>query len=328
MFRFRSPEYLYLLVILPLLAFIFFHYMRSRKKKLQSFGSIELLKKFLSDLSIKKYYIKFWIIFICTILFILIIAEPQFSFKLKTEKKYGIEILVCLDVSNSMLSTDIIPTRLDKAKQILACLIDKLENNKIGLIVFAGNAFIQLPITSDYISAKIFLSSIHPSMISTQGTSIAQAINLAIKSFTPSENIKKTIILITDGEDHENYSIAAAKKAIKKGINIDILGIGTIHGSPIPIHNGYLKDKNGNLVLSKLNENLCKKITDIGNGIYIRVENTNNTLKILQKELNKKEKSYLKSKIYSYDEKYEVLAWPLLFLLIIEIFISKKLIKL
>jgi Ca-activated chloride channel family protein len=224
-----------------------------------------------------------------------------------------------------MLSTDVSPTRLDKAKQILSRLVDNLDNDKIGLIVFAGDAFIQLPITSDYISAKMFLSSFSPAMVPTQGTAIGSAINLATKSFSPSETAEKTIILITDGEDHQDNSVAAAEEAAKKNITVNVLGIGSPQGSPIPTANGYLKDKEGNMVLTKLDEKIAQDVAVAGQGVYIRVDNTNNALKVLQKELDKKTKSEVESKVYSsYDEKYAIPAWILLCLLLVEFFILDR----
>jgi Ca-activated chloride channel family protein len=299
--------------------------MYRKKKALKKFGTMQLLRALMPDVALKKQYIKFWMLFICAGLFILVIAGPQFGSQLKTVKKQGIEVMVCLDVSNSMLSTDVSPTRLGKAKQILSRLVDDLENDKIGLIVFAGDAFIQLPITSDYVSAKMFLSSIDPSMVPTQGTAIGSAINLAMRSFTPNENSEKTIILITDGEDHEDNAKGAAEEAAKKGITVNVLGIGSIEGSPIPTNNGYMKDKDGNMILTKLNEEMCQEIAVAGNGMYARTDNTNNALKALQKELDKKNKSEVESKVYSsYDEKYQIPAWILLFLLVAEFFILDR----
>ncbi|GHT47358.1 membrane protein [Bacteroidia bacterium] len=325
MFRFEHSEYLYLLLVLPVFLAIFTYYMRGKKKALKRFGTMNLLRSLMPEVALKKQYFKFWILFICTGLFILVIAGPQFGSKLETVKKQGIEVMVCLDVSNSMLSTDISPSRLDKAKQILSRLVDDLNNDKIGLIVFAGDAYIQLPITSDYVSAKMFLSSINPSMVPTQGTAIGSAINLALKSFSPSETSEKTIILITDGEDHEDNSIGAAEEAANKGITVNVLGIGSIQGSPIPTSNGYLKDKDGNMVLTKLDEKMAQDIAVAGKGMYVRTDNTNNALKALQKELDKKAKSEVESKVYSsYDEKYQIPAWILLFLLVAEFFILDR----
>ena len=325
MFRFEHPNYLYLFLLLPLMLAVFLYFMQGKKKALKKFGNMQLLRALMPDVALKKQYVKFWLLLICAGLFILVIAGPQFGSKLETVKKQGIEVIVCLDVSNSMLSTDISPTRLDKAKQILSRLVDNLSNDKIGLIVFAGDAYIQIPITSDYVSAKMFLSAIKPSMVPTQGTAIGTAINLAVKSFTPSETSEKTIILITDGEDHEDNSVGAAAAAAEKGVTVNVLGIGSLQGSPIPTNNGYFKDKDGNMVLTKLNETMCEEIAASGKGIYVRVDNTNNALKVLQKELETKTKSEVESRVYSsYDEKYQIPAAFLLLLLVAEFFIFER----
>ncbi|MDR2682939.1 MAG: VWA domain-containing protein [Dysgonamonadaceae bacterium] len=325
MFRFEHPEYLYLLLVLPVLLGFFIFYMKSKKRALKRFGEMPLLRALMPEVALKKQHFKFWLLLISSGLFVLVIAGPQFGSKLETVKKQGIEVMVCLDVSNSMLSTDVNPTRLDKAKQILSRLVDNLTNDKIGLIVFAGDAYIQLPITSDYVSAKMFLSSIHPAMVPTQGTAIGSAINLAVKSFSPNESSEKTIILITDGEDHEANSKEAAEEAAKKGITVNVMGIGSPQGSPIPTSDGYMKDKDGNMVLTKLNEKMAQDIAVAGKGMYVRTDNTNNALKALQKELDKKTKSEVESKVYSsYDEKYAIPAWTLLFLLVVEFFILDR----
>jgi Ca-activated chloride channel family protein len=325
MFRFEHSAYLYLLLVVPVMLAIFIYYMRSKKSALKRFGNMLLLKALMPDVALKKQYVKCWILLFCAALFVLVIAGPQFGSKLEIVKKQGIEVIVCLDVSNSMLATDVKPSRLDRAKQLLSRLVDNLTNDKIGLIVFAGDAFVQLPITSDYVSAKMFLSSINPSMVPTQGTAIGTAINLAVRSFTPNENSEKTIILITDGENHEDNAIGAAEEAVKKGITVNVLGVGTIEGAPVPTKNGYLKDKEGNMVITALNETMCKDIAIAGKGMYAQTDNTNNALKALQKELNKKNKSEVESRTYSsYDEKYGIPAWLLLFLLVVEFFILER----
>jgi Ca-activated chloride channel family protein len=294
-----------------------------KKRNLKRFGDMQIIRALMPDVALKKQHLKFWLLFTCTALFILVIAGPQFGSRLETTKKQGIEVMICLDVSNSMMSTDISPSRLDKSKLILSKLIDDLKNDKIGLIVFAGDAFIQLPITSDYVSAKMFLSSINPSMVPTQGTAIGSAINLAIRSFTPNEGSEKTIILLTDGENHEDDALGATKAATEKGIKVNVLGIGSVQGGPIPAPgtNGFQRDNEGNMVITKLNEQMCQEIAAAGNGMYARTDNTNNALKALQKELDKLNKSEVDSKIYSsYDEKYQIPAWILLFLLVVEFF--------
>ena len=248
-------------------------------------------------------------------------AGPQFGSKLETVKRQGVEIMVCLDVSNSMLAEDVSPDRLSKAKQMLSKLTDGFSNDKVGLIVFAGDAFTQLPITSDYVSAKMFLSSINPSMVSTQGTAIGAAINLAMRSFTPSETSDKAIILITDGENHEDDAVKAAAAAAEKGIHVNIVGMGDPKGSPIPVDssNNYMKDKDGNVVITKLNEEMCQEIAAAGHGTYVRADNTNSALRALQKEIDKMNKSELDSKVYSeYDERFQTFAWIALILLLVD----------
>ncbi len=327
MFRFEHPEYLYFLLIVPVLLFLFIFSMIQKKKALKRFGYMPTIRRLMPDVSLKKQYYKFWIILACVTLMVLVIARPQFGSKLETVKKQGVEVMVCLDVSNSMMSQDITPTRLDKSKQILSKLVDNLKDDKIGLIVFAGDAFIQLPITSDYASAKMFLSSINPSMVPTQGTAIGAAINLAMRSFTPSETSAKTIILITDGENHEDDATGAAKTAIEKNIRVNVLGVGDPKGSPIPIggNNNFLKDAQGNVVITQLNEEMCKEIALAGGGMYTRTDNTNSALKAIQKEIDKMNKSDIESRVYSdYDEKYQILGWIALFLLVFEFFILDR----
>jgi Ca-activated chloride channel family protein len=210
---------------------------------------------------------------------------------------------------------------------MLSRLTDDLDNDKIGLIVFAGDAFTQIPITSDYISAKMFLSSINPSMVSTQGTAIGAAINLSMRSFTPDETIGKTIVLITDGENHEDDAVGAAAAAAEKGVKVNIIGIGTPQGVPIPVgsNTNFFKDKAGNVVITQLNETMCQEIAQAGRGLYVRADNTNNALKALQNELNKMSKSEVESQVYSeYDERFPTLAWIALVLLVIEFLTSER----
>ena len=319
MFRFAHPDFLYLLFLLPALVAFYVYAMIVKKKAIKKYGNPTLLAELMPEVSTKRQHLKFWLLFGAITMVIFIIAGPQFGSKLETVKRQGVEIMVCLDVSNSMLAEDVSPNRLDKAKQMLSRLTDGFTNDKVGLIVFAGDAFTQLPITSDYISAKMFLSSINPSMVSTQGTAIGAAINLAARSFTPDETTDKAIILITDGENHEDDAIGAAKVAAEKGIHVNIVGMGDPKGSPIPIQgsNNYMKDKDGNVVITKLNEQMGQEIAAAGNGMYVRADNTNSALKALQKEIEKMNKTELDSKVYSeYDEQFQIFAWIALFLLI------------
>lgn len=321
MFRFANPEFLYLLFILPVLIGFYVYSNILKKKAIRKYGNPALLAELMPEVSPKRQYWKFWTLFVAITVVIFVIAGPQFGSKLETVKRQGVEIMVCLDVSNSMLAEDVAPNRLDKAKQMLSRLTDGFSNDKVGLIVFAGDAFTQLPITADYISAKMFLSSISPSMVSSQGTAIGAAINLATRSFTPDEASDKAIILITDGENHEDDAIGAAKKAAEKDIRVNIVGMGQPQGAPIPVggSNNFLKDKDGNVVVTKLNEQMCQEIAAAGNGMYVRADNTNSALRALQSEIDKMNKSEIDSKIYSeYDEQFQILAWIALFLLIAE----------
>jgi Ca-activated chloride channel family protein len=327
MFRFEHPDYLYLFFLLPVLLAIFQYAVYVKKRNLKRFGEKETIHILMPDASFKKQYLKFGLLFFSLILFIFVVAGPQFGSRLETVKKQGIEVVICLDVSNSMLATDVSPSRLDRSKQLLSRLIDNLRDDKIGLIVFAGDAFVQLPITSDHISAKMFLSSIDPAMVPVQGTAIGAAINLAIRSFTPNEQTEKAIILITDGENHEDDAIGATKAAAEKGIQVNVLGVGSVQGAPIPVRgtNNYHRDSEGNMVITRLNEQMCQDIAVAGNGMYARTDNTNNALRVLQGELVKLDKSVVESRVYtSFDEKYQIPAWILLFILVTEFFVLDR----
>lgn len=321
MFRFAHPDFLYLLFLVPTLVVFFFYVCLAKRRAIKRYGNPALLAQLMPEVSPARQHLKFWLLSGAITMVIFIMAGPQFGTKLETVKRQGVEIMVCLDVSNSMLAEDVSPNRLDKAKQMLSRLTDGFTNDKVGLIVFAGDAFTQLPITSDYISAKMFLSSINPSMIATQGTAIGAAINLAARSFTPNESSDKAIVLITDGENHEDDAVGAAKAAAEKGIHVNIVGMGDPKGAPIPIagSNNYMKDSEGNVVITKLNEEMAQGIAAAGNGMYVRADNTNSALKALQQEIEKMNKTELDSKVYSeYDEQFQVFAWIALFLLLVE----------
>lgn len=326
MFRFEDPIYLWLLLIVPLSAVIRFGVWRQRKKKLQAFGDLELIKEMMMGVSAYRPTVKFWLLQTALALLILMLARPQMGSKISHEKRNGIETIIALDISNSMLCQDVAPTRLDKSKLLVENLVDKFTNDKIGLIVFAGDAFVQLPITSDYVSAKMFLQNIDPSLIATQGTDIAHAINLSISSFTQQENVGKAIIIITDGEDHEGGAIEAAAAAKKKGINVFILGVGTTAGAPIPDGNGgYMKDASGQTVMTALNEQMCREIAQAGSGTYIHVDNTNDAQEKLNNELTKLQKGETESVIYSeYDEQFQAFGILIVLLLIIEVCLLER----
>lgn len=321
MFRFEDPIYLYCLAIIPLMVIIRWLMVRQQKKRLRRFGDPELVRQLMPDVSRFRPLLKFCFLLTALALLIVMVARPQFGTKISHEKRTGIETIIAMDISNSMLAEDVAPSRLDRSKMMVENLVDNFTNDKIGLIVFAGEAFIQLPITSDYVSAKMFLSSIDPSMIATQGTDIATAVSMASHSFTQDEGVGKAIIVITDGEDHEGGALEAAKEAKERGQRVYVLGVGSTKGAPIPTGDGdYMKDNTGQTVMTGLNEEMCHQIAEAGGGAYIHVENNSSAQEKLDEELDKLSKKEIESTIYSdYDEQFQAVGIIVLLLLIIEI---------
>ena len=326
MFRFEDPIYLWLLAAIPVLALLRFVGIRLKRKKLRRLGDAELLSQLMPNVSKYRPAVEFWLMQAALALLILLLARPQMGSKVSHDKREGIETMICLDISNSMRATDVVPSRLDKSKMLVENLVDHFTNDKIGLVVFAGDAFVQLPITSDYVSAKMFLQNIDPSLISTQGTDIGRAINLSMNSFTQQDKVGRAIIVITDGADHEGGAIDAAEAARKKGIRVFILGVGDPKGAPIPTGNGgYMKDNSGQTVMSALNEQMCQQIAQAGKGTYIHVDNTSDAEEKLNDELAKLQKGETSSVIYSeYDEQFQAFAILTLVLLVIETFIMES----
>jgi batB protein len=320
MLRFEDPIYLWMLLIIPILVLMRFIVWRKRKRNLRKFGDPSLLKEMMPDVSKYRPTIKFCLLLSAITILIFMIARPQVGSKISHEKREGIEVLIALDISNSMLAQDVIPSRLEKSKLLIEDLVDHFTNDKVGLVVFAGDAFVQLPITNDYVSAKMFLQNINPSLITTQGTDLARAISLSQSCFTQREHIGRAIIVITDGEDHEGGALEAAREAYKKGISVFILGVGTSKGAPIPDGNGgYLKDNSGQIVLSALNEQMCQQVAKAGNGVYIHVDNTSDAQERLNKELSKLQSGISDTVVYSeYNEQFQIFGIILLLLLIVE----------
>ena len=322
MFRFEDPIYLYALVLIPVLALISWWMVIRQRKQLRRFGDMELVRQLMPDVSRYRPLVKFCLLLTALALLIVLLARPQMGTRISHEKRTGIETIIALDISNSMLAEDVAPSRLDRAKMMVENLVDNFTNDKIGLIVFAGEAFVQLPITSDFVSAKMFLSSIEPSMIETQGTDIAAAVTMATHSFTQEEGVGKAIIVITDGEDHEGGAMEAAQEAKDNGMRVYMLGVGSTKGAPIPIagSNDYMKDNTGETVMSALNEDMCKQIAQAGGGAYIHVENNSNAQEQLNHELDKLAKKEISSTVYSdYDEQFQAVGIIVLLLLIAEI---------
>lgn len=322
MFRFEDPTYLYFLAVIPVIALLRLILESNRKHKLRKLGEPDLLRQLMPEVSKWRPGIKFWLLETVLALIITMAARPQLGTKISNEKRVGIETIIAMDISNSMRANDVEPSRIDRSKMMIENMVDHFTNDKIGLIVFAGDAFVQLPITSDYVSAKMFLGNIDPSMIASQGTDIATAINMATHSFTQEKGIGKAIIVITDGEDHEGGALEAAKEARKKGFRVFVLGVGSPGGAPIPVPetNDYMRDNAGNTVMSALNEEMCRQIAEAGGGAYIHVGNNSNAQSQLENELSKLSKKETSSTIYSdYDDQFQAFAIIVLILLIMEI---------
>ncbi len=329
MFRFAHIEYLLGLLIIPLLALFFMWARYARKQALKRFGNPKMLKELMPFVSGSRPVFKFILLMFALAFFIIGAARPQFGSKLKKVQREGVEIIIALDVSNSMLAQDIQPNRLDRAKRAISRLIDRLNDDKIGLIVFAGEAYIQLPVTTDYNSAKLFLEAINTEIVPRQGTAIGAAINLAVRSFSPGELANKAIIIITDGENHEDDPISAAKEASEIGIVVHTVGMGLPQGSPIPVQRSgqaeYMRDKEGNVIITRLDEPTLEQISAAGNGIYVRANNAQVGLNVLFDEINKLEKEEMDTLVYSeYDDQFQYFfAIGILFLLL-EFFILER----
>lgn len=333
MFNFAYPHLLYLLLILPVIYLLFYWAQVERKHKIKKFGQPAVLEPLMPERSPYKPYIKIILQMIAILALIIAIARPRSGEKEDVEDSRGIEVMIAFDVSRSMLaSSNDDPrgiSRLDRAKHILDKLVDKLNNDKVGLIVFAGEAYTQLPLTTDYISAKMYLNSLSPNMIQTQGTAIGDAIGLAMNGFTSDETMSKAIILITDAEDHEGNADEMAKEAANKGIQINVIGVGSPKGNPIPLDNQgtYMKDREGNVVTTKLNEAVAASIAKTGNGIYVNGAQSS-ALNTLEDSLDRLEKGDIQHIVYKASaEQFPVFGWLALIFLIADIFVLDRAIR-
>ncbi|HOH96265.1 MAG: VWA domain-containing protein [Paludibacteraceae bacterium] len=321
MFRFARPEYLYLLLLIPVLIGFFYYSLIIKNKRLRKLGEKSLLKNLMLTASHWRPRVKFYAVLVAIILCIFALAGPQFGTKLEKVKRQGIEMMVAVDVSNSMLAQDVSPDRMSRAKQVLSRLIDNLQDDKVGLLVFAGDAYVQMPMTTDVGSAKMFLSNINPGMVPVQGTAIGSAIRMSMGLFSTQENISRSIIIITDGENHEDDAVSTAKMAFENGVTVNVLGLGTPQGSPIPINgtNSFRKDSDGNVVVTKLNEQMCQEIAQAGGGVYVRADIAGTAVRLLSKELNKLDKADIEAEVYTnYNEQYAPLLWLALIFLLVE----------
>jgi Ca-activated chloride channel homolog len=329
MFRFANTYYFYLFLLIPVFTAVFIYFLFWRKKSLNRFGNRLVLLQLMPEYSNTKLVLKFILILFCFTFLVLAIAGPQTGSKLEEVKRKGIDLMIVLDVSNSMLAEDIKPDRLERAKQAVSRLIDKLEGDRIGIVVFAGKAFMQLPITTDYGAAKMFLSTISTNIIDVQGTVIADALEMAVATFGESKS-NKAIVVITDGEDHQGNVLEQTEAAVKKGIRVYTIGMGSPDGAPIPIYNGkirtgYKKDREGTTIISRLDETLLQRMASVGNGIYVRANNSETGLQKVFEEINKIEKTDIESKQFSdYENRFQYFLAVSLFFLILELFVFDK----
>jgi len=332
MLRYEHIEYLNFLFGIPVLILGIIFYNRWKKKSLSLFGDSKLLKELMHSYSKGRTQIKNVFTMLIFTFLIIGIANPQVGTKMEEVKREGVDLMIAIDLSNSMLAEDIKPNRLEKAKLAISRLIDKLEGDRIGLIVFAGEAYVQLPITTDYSAAKLFLSTVNTNIVPTQGTEIAKAIDLSVQSFDMENVQNKAIIIITDGESHDEKAIESAQQAQKLGIFVHTLGMGLSKGGPIPIYNkygnqtGYRKDREGNTVVSKLNETLLQEIASEGEGIYVRANNSKAGLSTLFAEINKMEKKEIGTMMFTeYKDRFQLfIGFALLLLLADLILLNRK----
>ena len=329
-FRFAHPEYLYALGAVPVVIILFIVMRLSKRKAWKKFGDTALLAQLAPSVSKGKPVVKLILYCIAFALLVFGLANPQIGTKLEEVKREGVDVIIALDVSNSMKAQDIRPDRLERAKQAISRFIDKLENDRVGIVVFAGQAYVQLPITTDFNAAKLFLSTIDTDIIPTQGTAIGTAIELAAQSFVGEDNKYKALVIITDGENHEDDAIEAAKKANEQGIVIHTIGMGSPDGAPIPVyHNGvqvdFMKDQDGNTVITKLDQTILEKIAGEGKGIFVRASSGDDGLQTIMNEISKMDKKAFGTKQFSnYEDRFQYFIGAALLLLILEFIISNR----
>lgn len=325
MLIFANEKYLLLLWLVPLLPLVYALLRRFRLQRLRRFGDEELVKRLMPSWSGAKGWVRLVLFDLALMFFIVGLARPQIGAKLSEHESRGAEIMICLDVSNSMLARDYSPNRLERAKLAISRITEKLQDDRIGLIIFAGSSFVQLPITNDYVSAKMFLNSISTESVPVQGTAIGDAILTAARSFSAQSEKSRAIIVITDGENHEDDPVDAAKQAAHMGIKVYTIGVGSLRGEPIPVEGGLMKDKDGNIVVTHLDEGTLRQIAEAGNGAYVHAGNEEFGLNPILNDINKMEDEVFNSVIFEeYDEQYMYFLAIALVLLVLEMLIGER----
>ena len=325
MLIFANEKYLLLLWLVPLLPLVYALLRRLRLQRLRRFGDEELVKRLMPSWSGAKGWVRLVLFDLALMFFIVGLARPQIGAKLSEHESRGAEIMICLDVSNSMLARDYSPNRLERGKLAISRITEKLQNDRIGLIIFAGTSFVQLPITNDYVSAKMFLGSIGTESVPVQGTAIGDAILTAARGFSAQSESSRAIIVITDGENHEDDPVDAARQAAQMGIKVYTIGVGSLRGEPIPVEGGLMKDKDGNIVVTHLDEGTLRQVAEAGNGAYVHAGNEEFGLNPILNDINKMEDEVFNSVIFEeYDEQYMYFLAIALVLLVLEMLIGER----
>ena len=325
MLNFANPQFFILLLLVPLIPVVYALLRRARRARMRRFGDEKLVKELMPLWSGAKGWVRVILFSLAFFFFVIGLCRPQVGAKLSERETKGAEIMICLDVSNSMLAQDYSPDRLDRAKLAISRIVDKLDGDRIGLIVFAGSSFVQLPITTDYVSAKMFLNSISTSSVPVQGTAIGEAIHTAARSFSAQSEKSRAIIVITDGENHEDDPVAAAEEVAEMGVKVYTIGVGTLQGQPIPKDGELMKDKEGNIVVTRLDEDTLRKVADAGNGAYVHAGNEEFGLNPIVDDIRRMEDERYNSVVFEeYDEQFMYFLGAALLLLVLEMLIGER----
>ena len=325
MINFAQAQYLVLILLIPFFFILQTLVLKLRRRRIRRFGDEELVRQLMPSYSVSRIWVKLTLFSIGFFFFVIGLSRPQIGAKLKEHETKGAEIMIALDVSNSMLAEDYSPNRLERAKLAISRLVDKLRDDRIGLIVFAGNSFVQLPITTDYVSAKMFLNTISTESVPIQGTAIGEAINTAIRSFSAQSEKSRAIIIITDGENHEDDPVAAAAQAAEMGIRVFTIGVGSPEGKPIPMDGGLLKDRDGNIVVTRLDESVLQEVAKAGNGLYVRAGNSEFGLNPIIDDIRRMEDERYSSIVFEeFDEQFMYFMAIALFFFVLEMLVGDR----
>ncbi|MBI1184711.1 VWA domain-containing protein [bacterium] len=330
MLRWEHTWAFYLLAIVPLLVVLYIVFKSRRKKSLRKFASPQLMKRLARDLPMHKHEVKFVFILLAFVALTTAIANPELGSKLEEVKREGIDIMIALDLSRSMNATDVSPSRLEKAKVFINKLLSELQGDRIGLVIFAGNAYVQMPITTDYSAATLFLESISSEIVPRQGTAIGESIRLSLESFDKENETNRAIVIISDGENHEGDALEAAKEARAAGVLVYSVGVGTAKGAPVPltkhgVRYDFQRDKDGNIITSKMYAEMLREVAEAGGGTYFSLDNTRETAQLLNDDLLKLEKKEMESRVFTdYEDHFQLFLIICLALLLLDWLITYK----